>query len=40
MANLAPGYILEIALATNYIHESELTALQEWRKAPETWLPK
>jgi len=32
--------ILEIALATNYIHESELTALQEWRKAPETWLPK
>jgi len=32
--------VLEIALATNYIHESELTALQEWRKAPATWLPK
>jgi len=32
--------VLEIALATNYIHESELTALQEWRKSPATWLPK
>lgn len=32
--------VLEIALATNYIHESELTALQEWRNAPSTWLPK
>jgi len=32
--------VLEIALATDYIHESELTALQEWRKSPATWLPK
>jgi orotate phosphoribosyltransferase len=32
--------VLEIALATNYIHESELNALQEWRKSPSTWLPK
>lgn len=32
--------VLETALATNYIHESELTALQEWRKSPATWLPK
>ena len=32
--------VLEIALATNYIHESELIALQEWRKSPATWLPK
>ena len=32
--------VLEIALATNYIHESELEALKEWRNAPSTWLPK
>ena len=32
--------VLEIALATNYIHESELAALKEWRNAPSTWLPK
>ncbi|MCE5175624.1 MAG: orotate phosphoribosyltransferase [Bacteroidales bacterium] len=32
--------VLETALATNYIHESELTALQEWRKSPTTWEPK
>lgn len=32
--------VLEMALSTNYIHESELTALQEWRKSPETWEPK
>ena len=32
--------VLEIALSTKYIHESELNALQEWRKSPATWLPK
>jgi len=32
--------VLETALATNYIHESELTALQEWRKSPTTWKSK
>jgi len=32
--------VLELALSTNYIHESELLALQEWRKSPETWEPK
>lgn len=32
--------VLEIALATNYIHESELNALQEWRKSPASWSPK
>lgn len=32
--------VLEMALSTNYIHESELTALQEWRKSPGTWEPK
>lgn len=32
--------VLETALATDYIHESELAALQEWRKSPATWLPK
>lgn len=29
--------ILQEALATNYIKESELVTLQEWRKAPEAW---
>lgn len=32
--------VLDLALATNYIHESELNALKEWRKSPETWEPK
>ncbi|HBL72250.1 MAG: orotate phosphoribosyltransferase [Bacteroidales bacterium] len=32
--------VLELALATNYIHESELKALQEWRKSPSNWEPK
>lgn len=32
--------VLEMALETNYIHESELKALQEWRKSPSTWGPK
>jgi orotate phosphoribosyltransferase len=31
--------VLELALSTNYIHESELAALQEWRKSPSTWEP-
>lgn len=32
--------VLEIALSTNYIQESELKELQEWRKSPQTWSPK
>src|SRR5574344_1534021 len=32
--------VLEMALATNYIHETELKALQEWRISPSTWQPK
>jgi len=32
--------VLEIALATDYIHESELLPLKEWRNSPATWLPK
>lgn len=32
--------VLETALATNYIHESELKTLQEWRISPSTWEPK
>ena len=32
--------VLDTALATNYIHESELKALQEWRVSPSTWQPK
>src|SRR5574344_1264722 len=32
--------VLELALSTNYIHESELKALQDWRKSPGTWEPK
>lgn len=32
--------VLEMALSTNYIHESELKELQEWRKSPQTWSPK
>lgn len=32
--------VLETALSTNYIHESELKALQEWRISPSTWQPK
>jgi len=32
--------VLETALATNYIHESELLTLQEWRLSPSTWQPK
>jgi len=32
--------VLETALATNYIHESELNTLKEWRKSPATWSPK
>ncbi len=29
--------ILDEALATDYIDESELKTLQDWRKNPETW---
>lgn len=32
--------VLEIALSTNYIQESELKELQEWRKSPQSWSPK
>jgi len=32
--------VLETALATNYIHQSELQTLQEWRMSPSTWQPK
>lgn len=32
--------VLETALATDYIHESELKALQKWRVSPSTWEPK
>ncbi|NLT03376.1 MAG: orotate phosphoribosyltransferase [Bacteroidales bacterium] len=32
--------VLDLALSTNYIHESELQALQDWRKSPGTWEPK
>jgi orotate phosphoribosyltransferase len=32
--------VLETALATNYLHESELLTLQEWRLSPSTWQPK
>jgi orotate phosphoribosyltransferase len=32
--------VLEIALSTDYIHESDLKTLQEWRKSPSTWTPK
>lgn len=32
--------VLDLALSTHYIHESELQALQEWRKSPSTWEPK
>jgi len=32
--------VLELALATNYIEESELDTLKDWRKSPETWEPK
>lgn len=31
------GAILQEALATNYIKDSELVTLQEWRKDPEAW---
>ena len=29
--------ILDEALRTDYIEESELSTLREWRKAPSTW---
>ncbi len=29
--------LLQQAAATNYINENELTTLQDWRKAPDTW---
>lgn len=32
--------VLETALATDYIHESELKTLQEWRVSPSTWQHK
>ncbi|HET9570544.1 MAG TPA: orotate phosphoribosyltransferase [Bacteroidales bacterium] len=32
--------VLETALATNFIHESELHTLQEWRLSPSNWQPK
>lgn len=32
--------VLELALSTKYIHESELKALQKWRQSPATWEPK
>lgn len=31
--------MLEAALATNYIQESDLATLREWRKDPATWTP-
>ncbi len=32
--------MLEAALATNYIRESDFATLQEWRKDPSVWTPK
>ena len=32
--------ILDEALRTDYIDESEIKTLQEWRKNPSTWFPK
>ena len=32
--------MLEAALEINYIRESDIEALQEWRKDPANWLPK
>ena len=32
--------ILDEALKTDYIDESEIKTLQDWRKSPSTWLPK
>ncbi|HKL92989.1 MAG: orotate phosphoribosyltransferase [Bacteroidales bacterium] len=32
--------VLEMAVSSNFIHESELLTLQEWRKSPATWSPK
>ena len=32
--------MLDVALETNYIRESDLAALQEWRKDPANWVPK
>ena len=31
--------VLNEALATNYISESDLEELKKWRKSPETWKP-
>lgn len=31
--------MLEVALETNYIQESDLATLQEWRKDPANWIP-
>lgn len=31
--------MLEAALATNYIQESDLATLREWRKDPASWVP-
>lgn len=31
--------MLEVALATNYIQESDLETLKEWRKDPANWVP-
>ena len=31
--------MLEAAVATNYIKDSDLATLKEWRKSPSTWVP-
>ena len=31
--------MLEAAVATNYIKDSDLATLKEWRKSPSTWAP-
>lgn len=32
--------MLEVALETNYIKESDIATLQEWRNDPATWVPE
>ena len=31
--------MLEVALATNYIHADDVETLKEWRKDPSVWTP-
>jgi hypothetical protein len=31
--------MLEAAVKTNYIKESDITALEQWRKDPANWMP-